>query len=333
MTTLRVAYVGNFGPPYSTENDVASALELLGHEVIPLQENATTAAEIERQALVSDLLLWTSTWDDAIPRETVVDLAWRCEERGIPTAAYHLDVFHGTVRGGRRWEVNPMWVMAHVFTADGDHEAEWEAYEINHHWLPAGVRESACYFGEPLIDYRCDVAFVGASGVDGSYHPEVWPYRAELVAKLAEICKRRGWSFANPGGRPELPDWGKIDRGDNLNRFYATAKVTVGDSLCLDREQSRYWSDRVYEATGRGGFLIMPHINALREPEQFNGGLPMYRWGDFAELEHVVDYWLGDPRSRTAVRVGCQAITAERHTYTHRMTQLLDTLGLNQGEQ
>ena len=34
----KIAYVGNFEPEFSTENDVRKAFEALGYEVIKLQE-------------------------------------------------------------------------------------------------------------------------------------------------------------------------------------------------------------------------------------------------------------------------------------------------------
>ena len=62
-----VAYVGNFQPPYSTENDVAKAFESIGWNVKKIQENGTTIPQIRELALDSDLLLITGTWGrDAI---------------------------------------------------------------------------------------------------------------------------------------------------------------------------------------------------------------------------------------------------------------------------
>ena len=89
-------------------------------------------------------------------------------------------------------------------------------------------------------EYACDVAFVGSNGE--GYHTDVWTYRKELVDYIRLMCQRHGWSFKNPGG-----DEPKIARGEQMNDFYASAKVTIGDSLCLKKENSHYWSDRVDE--------------------------------------------------------------------------------------
>lgn len=318
MSRLRVTYIGNFDPPWSTENDVREGLQLLGHEVVCLQENRVKYSEIRRQALVSDLLLWTSTWDDAQPLGETCETMHQCRDRGVVTAAYHLDTFHGLARGKRPWRTNPMWSCDWVFTADGDHDAQWAEMGVNHRWMPAGVRHSAAYVGRPDRRFTCDVAFVGSNG--RGYHPE-WPYRQQLVDRLRSLCRARGWRFRNPGGFDS-----KVERGDAMNRFYASAKVTVGDSLCLAHEESRYWSDRVYEATGRCGYLIMPFIGALHD--QFEGQLPMYVWGDWAGLERMIELALNGPQARAGIRQRCHELTKNNHTYKHRAQQILQEVGL-----
>lgn len=321
---MRIAYVGNFEPEWSTENDVRIALESMGHDVVCLQENRVRPRVLERSALESELLLWTSTWDSGQPLPETLDTLHKLAKAGIPSAAYHLDTFWQTTRDKRKWWRNPMWRMAHVFTADGDWQHEFELSGIHHHWLPAGIRHTAAVDGVVRDEFRCDVAFVGSHGI--GYHSE-WPYRYELTTALREMCKRNRWSYRNPGGIHE-----KIGRADMAD-FYASAKVTVGDSLCLRREATTYWSDRVYEATGRGGLLIMPEIKLLHAEDQFAGWMPTYPWGDFNQLEEIVGYLLeqmkehrlskrpsvGDQRS-----MECTDITRERHTYVNRMNAILE---------
>lgn len=328
---MRVAYIGNFEPEYSTENDVRKAFEHLGNEVIQLQENKFNINFLNPADF--DLLLITSTWDNAIPLDKWLDLMHRCAKEGKPTATIHLDTFWGTSRGGRKWWLNPMFHTAYIFTADGDYEKEWKLFGKNHIWLPPAVRHDAAHFGKFREEYACDVAFVGSNGI--GYHEDVWKYRKELVDNLRDMCQRNGWSFKNPGG-----DDPKIDRGEDMNDFYASAKVTVGDSLCLKKEDSLYWSDRVPEATGRGGFLIMPQIDEIREHwtnwETLQNGdvagvslFPMYKWGDFENLEAEVAHQLRDGAGQyEAIKKFNQKITAERHTYVNRAQTILKEVGL-----
>lgn len=317
---MRVAYVGNFRPEWSTENDVRLAFEALGHEVVRLQEDKMSAGQLRSEALASDLLLWTGTWGDAIDLRDALDVFHACAREGIPTATYHLDTFWVTSRGGRKWWREPMFHTAHVFTADGDHQDEWERLGVNHHWLRPGLRHTATTPGTFREEFACDVAFVGSNG-DG-YHEDVWTYRKELLAALREMCARNGWSFRNPGG-----DDPKVDRGSMCD-FYASAKVTVGDSLCPRQDASHYWSDRAYEAPGRGGLLIMPDLEVLAN--DYYRQLPMYHWGNWSHLERQVKGLLEDEKERESVRRTCHRIAAERHTYVNRMQELLDVVGFHQ---
>lgn len=318
---MRIAYVGNFYPEYSTENDVRKAFEFLGHEVMMLQENMVEWQRIREEAFNSDLLLWTGTWDDAQPLKETIDTFRQCAMRGIPTATLHLDIFFGSDRGPRKWWLSPMFFTSHVFTADGSHQSQWESMGVRHHWLRPAVRHDAAHFGNYREEYACDVAFVGSNG--NGYHVGAWPYRKQLVDTLREMCMRNGWTFRNPGG-----DHQKVERSEDLNDFYASAKVTVGDSLCLDHEKTKYSSDRVYEATGRGGFLIMPKLDFLED--DFDGILPMYPWGDFQKLEELIASSLEDKQARQDVQNRTQATTFTHHTYVNRVQEMLATIWENE---
>ncbi len=230
---MRVAYLGNWRPEYSTENDVRKAFEALSWEVLRLQEDAVSPNGVRHAALGSDLFLITSTWDTVQPFFEIIDIIRSCALAGVPTATLHLDVFFGSDRGSRNWKMNSQFFTRYVFTADGGHRAEWDALGVDHRWLRPAVRHEAVHNGKFRPEYACDVAFVGSNGI--GYHDAAWPYRKELLGQLRAICQRNGWSFRNPRG-----DDPKIDRGEDMNDFYASAKVTVGDSLCLDREKTFY---------------------------------------------------------------------------------------------
>lgn len=315
---MRVLYVGNFEPEFSTENDVRKAFEHLGHEVIQVQENRLRNLMHLVVGYDYDLLLITGTWQNVIPLEEWLDIMHECAVKGIPTATLHLDTFWGKSRNGRRWWHEPMFHTAYIFTADGDYQDEWRSLGKNHIWLPPAVRHDAAKFGIWREEYDCDVAFVGSNGV--GYHNDVWNYRKELVDFLRSMCQRNGWTFKNPGG-----DDPKISRGDDMNDFYASAKVTVGDSLCLKKEVSHYWSDRVPEATGRGGLLIMPQIDSLHD---YWPDLPLYKWDDLAGLEKQIKLYLAGDKERERVKEACQKITAKSETYVNRAETILKEVGL-----
>lgn len=320
---MRIGYIGNFNPEFSTENDVRKAFEHLGHSVVPIQENSGNAGQRALDLITSkqiSMLLITSTWDDAISADTWAEIQYRAALAEIPTVTYHLDVFWGSDRGSRRWWTNPMFRSAYVFTASNDWAKEWKLLGTNHQWLRPAVRHDAAHKGNYREDYACDVAFVGSNGQ--GYHEAVWPYRRLLVDNLREMCQRNGWSWRNPGG-----DHPKVERDKDRNDFYASAKVTVGDSLCLKYTESEYCSDRAYEATGCGGFLIMPQLNFL--DKDYNGKLPMYRWNDFGQLEQMIRDYLTDDTKRHKIQDECHEIAKNEHTYVHRVQEILKRIGLD----
>lgn len=318
-----IAYIGNFDPEFSTENDVRSAFESLGHVVVKLQENRVNMWDVRNAALSADMLLITSTWDNALPLGEMITLFKEMAALGKPTATLHLDTFWSTGRQGRQWWLNPMFHTAYIFTADGDYQEQWKAFGKNHIWLPPAVRHTAAHFGKRREEYVCDVAFVGSNGI--GYHEDVWSERKTLVDNLREMCARNGWTFKNPGGDNE-----KVDRGEDLNDFYASATVTVGDSLCLTKEKSHYWSDRVPEATGRGGFLIMPNIHILNKEDEnfYYGNLATYPWNDYKKLEETIKYYLENRDWRIGSQSETQRLTAENHTYVNRAETILKEVGL-----
>ena len=324
MNKMRIAYVGNFEPEYSTENDVRKAFETLGYEVIKLQEgdkynsNKASIDAIYRAVDEADMLLWTGTWGDAYPLSDVLTLFHHCAVKNIPTATLHLDTFWSTGRNNREWWLEPMFFTSHLFTADGDWQRQWELLGKKHTWLPPAVRHNAVKKGTPRPEYSCDVAFVGSNGI--GYHEDVWPYRRELVDALRAMCDKNGWKFKNPGG-----DEPKIERSDDMNDFYASAKITVGDSLCLNKEKAKYWSDRVSEATGRGGFLIMPEIDALNE---MGWRIPTYEWGRYDDLENLIMTYLNNEVERKQVIDFNFDVTSKSHTYVNRVQTILKEVGL-----
>jgi hypothetical protein len=322
LVTLKIAYVGNFLPAHSTENQYRRSFERLGHTVWPLQEN-DSPSWAEQTDGWPDLLVWTRTWGpDAYGRSQINDV----RRHGVPTAAVHLDLWWGLTREQEiltrhKLGQTTMFDLDWVFTADGDHDARFAEVGINHRWLRPGVVEDECYDAEPDPEWagRWDVAFVGSAPTErgGNYHDE-WPHRRKLVEHLEHWYGDRfvhvgnGGHLGNNTDRPNL-------RGDDINRLYASVPVIVGDS-CFSRIDGRYWSERVYETWGRGGFLIHPRIYAL---EAEIGDYPSWRVGDWDVLHRVIDWWLGDHPARNELRRKIAGTVRTKSTYTQRAAEML----------
>lgn len=307
---MRLAFLGNFGVDYSSESHHAASLEFLGHTVTRLQERVATVSQIAEAVSHADAFVWVHThgWDTPGIEGLLADL--RTDR--IPTLTYHLDLWMGLHRE-RDMATDPYWQLDHFFTVDAL-MATWLTHNtpVRGHYLPAAVYGPEAVMLDPSAD-RFDVAFVGSRG----YHPE-WPYRPALIDWLTH---RYGTAFRHYGG-----DGLGTVRGQALNMIYADARVVVGDSLCLNFDYPDYWSDRVYETLGRGGFLIHPRIAGMER--HFNGDehLVFYDFGDFDQLRDLIEHYLTHDDEREQIRVAGHRHVKACHTYAHRWTTILETI-------
>jgi hypothetical protein len=311
---MRVAYCGNFQPSvraedrFSTEWHIAQTLRGLGHVVIQIQENGVHPSRVLGQCEEADLFLFTRTWGQTINMDHIRGL----RAAGIPSASLHLDLYVG-LRRQAQIEGDAFWATDYVFTPDGSSEAAefFASKGINHHYLKPGVFKPECGDGKPRPELAHEVAFVGGGANYG--HPE-WPYRRQLVKWLQQSYGARYGKYGYP--EPTM-------RGQDLNDLYASATVVVGDSVCIDFTKEHYWSDRVYETIGRGGFLIMPYIIGLEEEFTDGETIVFYQFGDLDELRRKIDYYIEHEDERERIRKAGQVYVREHATYHNRLKQLL----------
>jgi hypothetical protein len=187
-----------------------------------------------------------------------------------------------------------------------------ERTPVKGRYMPAGVFDKECVMLEPeSVNY--DVIFVGSKG----YHHE-WQYRPQLIDWLRDTY---GTRFLHVGGDG---DTGTV-RGMALNQIYANAKVAIGDTLCLNYNYPYYFSDRLFETTGRGGFIIHPYILGLEK--EFTDGvhLRFYPFANFDFLKKTIDYYL-DPANETereAMRLAGHTRTKNKFTYKNRWQAII----------
>lgn len=318
---MNLAYVGNFNPPASTENEVRKALDKLGHDVWLCQEGEPARwAELTSRVHEFDVVLWTRTADLAkrIPHRDQLQLLMAARRADVPTVAFHLDRWWGLTANGRQDSVwtEPFFRCEHFFSTDGAHDLEWAVAGVNHVWMPPAVSEFECVPGTPRDEWRSDIGFLGS--VRG-YHPEN-PHRQELVRWLRDTYGDRFRQF--PGdGRPGI-------RGDDLRDLIASVKVWVGDSCLAPRVDGgpmvRYWSDRVPEITGRGGFLLHPHVEGLDEATALT--VDTWPMGDWGLLQGKIMWWLDRDHERSVRAGAAREHVLKHHTYTVRMAQVLESV-------
>lgn len=323
---MKIVFLGNFGVDFSSETHHKKSLESLGHEVLALQETQAGSEEILDEAAKADMFVWVHThgWETpgSLSMETVLNYL---KKMGVPTVTYHLDLWLGLQRQADLEKDSVYKTIGHFFTVDKQ-MADWfnENTEVEGHYLPAGVFGEDCYMvpqteelvyqnRPPIPVYLNDVIFVGSKG----YHPE-WKYRPQLIDWLKLIYGDR---FKHYGG-----DGLGVVRGKELNQLYADTKIAIGDSLSLNFNYPGYWSDRIYETTGRGGFIIHPEIEGLETQFEYGKEIATYKFGDFDGLEKTINYYLENPDEREAIRLAGFERTKRDHTYAKRWEHIIKTV-------
>lgn len=311
--------VGNYSAPWCSEVHWAKSLEKLGHKVTKKQENAIKLGDIFREVKGHDLFLWVRTWEGYVTQKDLDDV----RNYGIPSVNVHLDLFVGISREATL-DTDPRWRTDYVFTADGDPESQkvFEEHGINHFWLKAGVYDGGCVMFPKNNDpeLQGDVIFVG--GGKEYAHPE-WPYRKKLIEFLEKTYPDQYRKY----GHPE-----RLVREADLNQLYANAKVVVGDTLNLNFNHPNYWSDRVYETIGRGGFIIHPYIKGMEEEFTDGENIVFYKHGDLKDLKSKIDYYLKHDKEREAIVKAGFEYVKNNCTYVNRMKEMLDIVTNNKVE-
>lgn len=314
---MRIAFLGNFEVDYSSENHHKKSLESLGHEVVTFQEGKDSADTVIHNALNSSLFIWIHThgWRTPSGIYSEKDILRILKENNIPTMSYHLDLWFGLHRE-KDLKRDPFYTEIDHFFATDKLMTDWfnENTNVKGHYIPAGVYDKEVYFKDLEKDHVNlvnDVIFVGSKG----YHPE-WPYRPKLINWLRTTY---GEKFTHIGGDG---DTGTI-RGELLNMAYTNSKVAVGDTLCIDYKYPYYFSDRLFESIGRGGFTVFPYIKGLEDQFELEKEIVTYTYGDFEELKRVIDYYCEHDEEREEIRKAGLERVKKDHTYIQRWKQIL----------
>lgn len=300
---MRIAFVGNFEVPFSTESHHAWTWEHMGHEVIRLQENRVSVRDVILACEYVDLFSWTHThgWD--IPN--AANITECIVHQKIPSFSYHLDRYVGI--GGRQSDYlqHPSFHLDHFFSTDGGNDMAWRCANINHHWLLPGCVSYGCHYGVKSGDIP--VLFTGSTNYHGEH-----PFRPRMVAALQ----------ANYGDKFQVRTG---VREEALNDLYASAKVCVGDHIFAGCE--KYCSDRLFETVGRGGFVIYPETRGITETIP---GLVTYRPQDENDLISKIDYFLDTAHEQERIerRDAAFNYVKQHGTYTNRLSEILQVMNL-----
>lgn len=189
----------------------------------------------------------------------------------------------------------------HVFTTDGGHRENWESVGINHQVVRQGIYRPEC---EIIPGTPEGIVFVGMD------NPSNHDRQEELKFIIKHYANRFRWF-----GKDNTHDL----RGTRLNKEYGNAKIVIGSSVY----SPHYWSNRVVETLGRGGFLIHQEVPGIRKEFPF---LVTYPRGDFRELKRLIDYYTENEKERQhLLRLNHQWVL-ENYTMEKKCDELLSKL-------
>lgn len=155
------------------------------------------------------------------------------------------------------------------------------------------------FFYEYSPEVAYDILFVGRPGYE------------RLSAKWA-IESGFDVALFGSGWQNQAPlKFFKGDYIDNneLHKYYSSAKIVLNDTR-EDMKRAGFISNRVFDVTASGGFLITDY---MPEIEMFYGdSIPMFKTKE--ELKELIDYYLSHPEERTKKAKLAQHITLTQFT-------------------
>ena len=212
---------------------------------------------------------------------------------GCPTAFWAVESHRSEKREFLRYVALS---FDHVFVAQKDDVAAFRAPATKSHWLPLACDPDVHRdLGTPR---EVDVAHVGGSPAGGP--------RAGPIQLLARTYKVEARATASPA---------------EASALYSRSKVAFHRSL--DGELDA----RVFEAMACGACLVTDRIRDLEGLFRDREHLVLY---DEWDMLDVVDETMADEEGRERIARAGQTLVRERHTYAHRVAELLRTLGYRQ---
>lgn len=263
---MKIAFIGKFGRLYDEEY-IARSFEMIGHQVFRIPQHTSSRDIGDALTRIQPNLLLYCKWEQSRELDETIS---KLQLGGMKTVCWLFDLYFGYARQNQL--AKRFFRSDYVFTTDGGHDEEWKALGINHHCVRQGIYAPECFM-QPFNPVY-DVIFVGSENL---YFPE----RTDMMTRLSAQFNFKWFGRTNTD---EL-------RGTELNDAFAHAKVVVGDSVY----SPNYWSNRVVETLGRGGFLIHCDVPGITEEYPH---LPTYRKGDLDDLESIIKTYLRLERDR-----------------------------------
>lgn len=292
----RIAIIGKFQKLYDEEY-IARSFEMLGCEVLRIEEQLLTHSIV---GLINEFnpqyVIWTKlqvTQPEAVYAST----------SPYTRICWVFDLYIGYNRE-YRLKSHPAFKADYVFTTDGGNDEKFKELGINHHCVRQGIWKDECYLDE--INPDGSIVFVGSDN----------PSNSNRVDQLDFIQKKYKDRFKWYGR------WNTNEiRGKELNKLYSHSTIVIGDSVY----SPKYWSNRVVETLGRGGFLIHQEVEGLKEEYPY---LVTYPRGDYKRLGELIDYYTEHEDERQEIIKRNYEWVRDNYTMDKQCQKLLSYISL-----
>lgn len=298
-----ICFIGKFDEIYDEEGK-SRALEKVGFRVIRFEEQRFNRAISE-----SESLLFNSSPDYVffpklrIPNKQI--FLDKCKALEIKTVCWVPDLYFGIEREDALIK-DPIFKSDFVFTPDGGNSKSFQSLGINHTCVRQGLSEDYLFNGD--VEKDIDIMFVG------TLQPMHLPFRENLISRLAKTYGNRFHWYGRRGDR-EL-------RNDELEEKYSRAKIVVGD--CVN--SSQYWSNRVYEVTGRSCLLVHPRVDGLEDHFEDGKEIVLFDREDLDSLIEKIDFLLGEVETRRKVSKQGFEKTRSHNLLYHRALEIKELI-------
>lgn len=272
---MKVVYIAKFSEFYHTGNYVYSAfLRQLVQVVKVSPETSFNRVKKIINHEKPDFVLYGKVLkiDQLVP--------WLKNE-GIPSVFWLYDMAWGSSPVADTNRLHILNMNMHksdlFFSTDGGHNEEWKTLGVDHITLRQGVHILDHAF-VPSIDVDFDILFTG--------HP-YFPLRNQMIVFLGKKYGKR-FHHVTSGLR-----------GRKLNEAVQSTKIVIADSY----PSPQYWSNRVYEITGRNGFVLHSAIEGLSDEFMPGRDIVTFPYNKcFYKLETIIDRYLEDDQGREQIR-------------------------------
>lgn len=290
---MKIVIIGKFRWLHDEEY-IARSFESLGHEVFRIEQNISALGLLSCMNKYKPNVLLFSKW--VIPMEMRKNIE-QMQRDGLKTVCWLNDLYYNYSRE-HLIKIAPYFKSDYVFSTDGGEHA-WEG--VNHKCVRQGIWKGECLL-YPFEPAKNDVVFVGSDS-------PIYPERRKRFDFVSRHFRAKWYGRKNTNEK----------RGLALNELYAETKIIIGDSFY----SPNYWSNRIVETLGRGGFLIHQEVEGLKEEYPF---LVTYKRDDMEDLKEKIQYYLEhEDERREIVRRNFEWVR-NNHTADKKCQQILDSI-------